>query len=120
MTRQEFTNTRDLTFSKWIRANLPNSSTGYLVTDLDFVIFNYVSKNLLLMEVKTRGSKLKYWQSELFNLLDKCLKEGIKAPYNYLGFHLISFENANFKDGKVYLDNKESSEAEIENILSLV
>lgn len=41
MTRKEFSGTRELLFSDWVRTKLPDSSTGFLVTDLDFIIFNY-------------------------------------------------------------------------------
>jgi len=44
MTRKEFSNIRDLTFSQWIRNNLPDSSCGYMVSDLDFILQNYKTK----------------------------------------------------------------------------
>ena len=44
MTRQENTGIRDLTFSGWVRENLPNSATGFMVTDIDFYMYNYKTK----------------------------------------------------------------------------
>ena len=70
MTRPEFSGIRDLTFSGWIRKNLPDSSTGTLVSDLDFIIYNYKTKNILLLEIKTHNANLKKWQQDIFNLLD--------------------------------------------------
>ena len=43
MTKPEITGKRDLTFSRWIRNNLPDSQDGFLVTDLDFLLCNYIA-----------------------------------------------------------------------------
>ena len=44
MTRKEVTNFRCLDFSKWVRENLPDSSTGFSASDLDFVLWNWKTK----------------------------------------------------------------------------
>lgn len=118
MTRQEFSHNRDLTFSGWIRQNLPDSSTGFMVSDLDFIIQNYKTKKIMLLEIKTRNTDLKYWQSNLFNNLDKWIKRGIDNDWRYLGFHIIKFENTCFNDGQVYFDGELKSEKELVNLLS--
>ena len=38
MTAKERTGMRDVKFSKWIREKLPDSNTGYSVSDLDFYV----------------------------------------------------------------------------------
>ena len=119
MTRQEVTYSRDLGFSQWIRANLPDSKTGFMVTDLDFVVFNYKTKKLMFLEIKTRNSRPKEWQHQIFKNLHRWIKNGIDDDWTYLGYHLIQFENTNFKDGKVFFDYLVTSEAELIKTLSL-
>ena len=113
MTRKEYTHTRDLTFSGWIRENLPDSSTGLLVTDLDFIVYNWKKKKILLLEIKTRNTPLKNWQQRLFDKLSKWIAKGIDDDWTYLGFHTLKFEKTFFNDGKCYLDNKLISEKDL-------
>jgi hypothetical protein len=124
MTRQELTNTRDLQLSGWIREQLPDSSTGFLVSDLDFILWNYKTRNLMLLEVKTRGSMPRKWQSMLFDMIDKMVQYATNnSPQfiniTYHGFHVLSFTNTFFNDGKVFYDGKELSEYDIIKILSM-
>ena len=119
MTRQEITNTRDLTFSRWIRNNLPDSSTGLIVSDLDFILCNYKNKKLMLLEIKTRNAELKTWQSILFSNIDRWIKKGIDADWEYKGFHCLKFENTFFNDGRAFLDGHETTEEELIYLLSI-
>jgi len=118
MTRSEVTGIRDLTFSGWVKKNLPDSSTGFMVSDLDFIMYNYKTKDMMLIEIKTRKAKMKTWQRKLFELIDDALKKGLAEDYLYHGFHCIRFENTGFEDGRVIFDNKLSNEQEIKDILS--
>ncbi|MCH8862636.1 MAG: hypothetical protein IID51_09005 [Proteobacteria bacterium] len=77
MTKQEVTGIRELKFSQWIRDNLPDSSTGFICSDLDFIIENYKTKKIMLLEIKTRNRELKTWQRILFNNLDRWISNGI-------------------------------------------
>lgn len=120
MTREEVTGTRDLTLSSWIRRNLPDSSTGYLVTDIDFLLHNFRTKKMMLLEIKTFHAPLKKWQENVFRALDFYIKTGVEAADNgwqYLGWHLIMFEEKDFSK-KVFFDDKEITEEELKNILS--
>ena len=106
MTRPEITGKRDLTFSQWIRDNLPDSSFGFMVTDLDFILYNYNTKKVMLLEIKTRNTNIRVWQRSIFDNFSKWIKRGIDDDWIYLGFHIIKFQNTFFNDGKCYLDNK--------------
>lgn len=119
MTKLEVTGKRDLTFSSWIRSSLPDSSTGFLVTDLDFIVFNYKTRKILLLEVKTRSANIKFWQKSIFELLDRWLVAGIDKEWHYYGFHTLIFENTSFKDGRCYLDGEEITESFLISFLSL-
>lgn len=118
MTRQEQTHKRDLTFSSWVRKNLPDSSLGYMVSDLDFILYNYKTKKAALVETKTHGSNIKKWQLNLFNNLIKWITKGIDKDWTFLGGFVIVFENTGFQDGRVALNGKLSSEEEIKKLFS--
>lgn len=122
MTRQEQTGVRDLTFSGWIRKNLPDSSTGFLASDLDFILWNHKTRKLMLLEVKTHEAKMKFWQASLFGVLDSLIEYGVKEltpPIEYKGFYCIRYENTDFSDGRCLFDNKLVNEEELIEILSM-
>lgn len=117
MTRKELTGIRDLTFSQWIRSNLPCSSTGFMVTDLDFILSNYKTKKIMLIEVKTRNADIKTWQKHIFTNLHKWIHNGISKDWTYLGFHLIQFENQDMASN-CFFDREPVSLKELKNKLS--
>ena len=119
MTRKEVTGIRDLTFSGWIREKLPDSKTGFSVSDLDFILWNWRTKKVMMLEIKTRNSKPRTGQKIMWQNINKWIDNGIDNDWNYLGFHLIQFENTNFDDGKCFLNYKEIKEQELINFLSL-
>lgn len=119
MTRKEFTGTRDLTFSGWVREKLPDSSTGFMASDLDFILWNYKTRRIMLLEIKTRLSKPREWQRIMWSNMNKWIQKGIDDDWTYLGFHLVTFENSDFSDGKCFYDYKEITEDELIKTLSL-
>jgi hypothetical protein len=119
MTRKEITFQRPLDFSQWIRTKLPDSSTGYSASDLDFVLWNWKTNKVMLIEVKTRMAKPRTGQKMMWSLIDKWIRKGIESDWKYLGFHLVQFENTIFEDGKCLLDNKEISEQDLITFLSM-
>lgn len=94
MTKLEITKIRNTFFSSWIREYLPDSSTGFMVTDVDFLLRNYKTKKVMLLEIKEKGAEIQTWQKETFNDLHKWLASGIRVTnrinhnnWQYLGFH---------------------------------
>lgn len=77
--------------------------------DLDFLIYNYKTRRIMFVEVKTRNAEMKTWQRMIFKQLDKWIKKGIDEDWTYLGYHLIQFENTCFEDGKAYYDHIEKT-----------
>jgi hypothetical protein len=118
MTRKEYTGTRDLTFSGWIRNNLPDSDTGFSASDLDFILWNWKTKKVMLLEIKTRMSNPRVGQKMMWKNINRWMFKGIDDDWLYLGFHLIQFENTSFEDGKCYLDYIEISETDLISYLS--
>ena len=120
-TRKEFTGVRDLTFSQWVRDKLPDSSTGFSASDLDFILWNWKTKKFMMLEIKTRNSYPRKGQYMMWKSINKWIKKGIENSednWQYYGFHLIQFEKTNFSDGKCLLDNKEINEDELIEFLS--
>lgn len=120
MTRQEITGIRNLDFSGWVRKYLPDSATGFLVSDLDFVFLDWQKKKLMLLEVKTRNADLKPWQQNLFAHLTRWIGNGIDSGWKFLGFHVLKFENTFFDDGKVWFDGKETDECNLIEDINLM
>jgi len=124
MTRQENSGSRDLIFSGWLRKSgkVKSSEDGLSVTDLDFCLHSWKSKprKLMLIEMKQHGAKIRFPQRQIYVALNKALKIGLKQiGYDFLGIHVITFENRFFNDGKCFLDNKEITEDELGKFLSL-
>lgn len=120
MTRKEITGIRSLQFSQWVRDNLPDSSFGFLVTDLDFILYNYNTKRVMLLEIKTKNTNLKEWQKIIFNNLSRWIKNGINDNWDFLGFNVVKFQNTFFDDGECYLNNQKITENELKIFLSKI
>ena len=76
MIQPELTGTRDLKLSQWVRDSLPDTDTGFIVSDIDFYIYNWKTKTHALVEQKTRGANLKPWQRRMYGNLNKWISEG--------------------------------------------
>jgi hypothetical protein len=117
VTRAEITHKRDLTFNDWIRKTLPDSKTGFWVSDIDFVFFNGKKRTLMLLEVKQYGSSLRPFQNKLFTFLDGIIKKGIPENFKYFGFCVLQFEGTCWHDGKAFFNGKEITEQEFVNFI---
>lgn len=121
MTRPEFSGERSLAFSQWVRKNLPHSRTGFCVTNQDWLLYNYKTQRLMLLEEKTRNGRLSTWFANLIEyvinpaLAEYCPKVGIE----YRGYHLLVFENSSPTDGRIWLDGHGVDEEWLRNYLSL-
>ena len=116
------TDLTDHFFGDWIRNNLPHPNTGLNVSDIDYILYNYKSKKLMLLEIKCQGQPLRTFQKYLFTMLNEMIRDSLPRlypKYRYLGFNVISFENDRFNNGKVYFNNKEISESELIEKLSI-
>ena len=119
MTRQELTGVRSLDFSGWVREKLPDSSTGYSASDLDFILWNWKTKKIMFLEIKTRMSYPRKGQKTMWSNINKWLSVGIDKDWTYLGFNLIQFEKTNFEDGRCFLNGNEINEKELIIFLNL-
>jgi hypothetical protein len=110
MTKKELTYKRDLYFNDWVRKNLPDSSTGFWVTDVDFVFISFKSRKFMLVETKKNSRYPTNAQSEIISFMDTVLRRGTPPEWEYLGYHVLVFEKTGWENGKVWLDGKEITE----------
>lgn len=110
---------KTLFFNDWVRSNLPDSNTGYYVTDIDFVFVNSKTGKIMLIEVKTHSKVVSVWQKNIFKIISNAVKLCVPKRWRYLEYNLIQFENSNFTDGKVYLNHKEITETQLKDFLSM-
>lgn len=112
MTRPEHLNSRDLSFSRWVRQNLPDSSTGFSATDLDFIFWNWSPgrERMMIVEVKTRGASLSTGQKLHMRRMDEWMRAGVAtdSDWHYIGMFVITFEGTDFTDGRVWIQNIQS------------
>lgn len=50
----EFISKYEQFFSNWLFTNLPSSSEGTIISNIDFVICDYKTKKFFLLELKTK------------------------------------------------------------------
>ena len=107
-TREEKYGERSLIFSAWIRENLPDSSTGFCVTNQDWIFYNWRKKRLILAEEKTNLGYVADWFKQLISdvidpaLSEYCPKHGI----DYRGYYIIKFDNEGPEDSDIILLEK--------------
>ena len=119
MTRKENSGVRDLTFNNWIREKLPDSATGFMVSDIDFFMYNWKTKRCMFIESKSHNSTMREWQIRMYSMLTSWVKKGIDGEWTFYGYHVVTFENTSFNNGKVSLDGKEVTENELTDFLSM-
>tara|TARA_B110000858_G_scaffold149268_1_gene169747 strand:- start:221 stop:586 length:366 start_codon:yes stop_codon:yes gene_type:complete len=119
MTKQEKHGIRDIKFSQWIRKSLPDSSTGFSVSDIDFMLWNWKTKRFALLEIKCRNVEIGKGQKIMLQNIHRWIKNGLDNGWKYHGYHLVTFEGDTFENGKVYLNKKETTEKDLIDFLSL-
>lgn len=81
--------TKSLKLNDWIRKNCKPSSEGLLVTDVDFIFFDYKKNKYMMLEAKTYDAKMKLWQKQVYKKIDKSLRN----DPDYVGFYLITLSH---------------------------
>lgn len=122
MTRKKYCSKDHEIFSQWIRDECPDSSTGYQVSDLDFLLWNDRTRTLMLLEVKINNKSMPEWQEKLFRRLDSLFyRVANEAGINYKGLHYVTFTGADcdFRTGECYFDNERVTEDRLREILSI-
>jgi len=119
-------------FFDWTSSNLPSNAEFY-ISDIDSGVFAFRNRcnTFMLVEIKCFQSEVKTHQRNTFSILHKLIKAGIEATNGkikiedknfdvcYLGFHLLQFEKTDPTNGKIFLNNKQITESQLINFLSL-
>jgi len=97
-------------FGIWLRNQKElDSSLGFTATNIDYVWRNYKTGEWMLIEEKRYKGEPKFYQTEIFKMLDNILKINNK----YKGFHVIVFENTSPDDGWIKIDNNIKTKNEL-------
>lgn len=101
-------------FSQWLYEQMVPVFDGNTdVQDIDFVIFNYLTGDLMTIEAKERNGRSLDAQKDTQNVLRQLLMLGSEGTVNtkrgvravkYHGHHLVQFENSTPDNGRVRLD----------------
>lgn len=112
-------------FSEWIRDNGPSSldsRDAVDIEDIDFVLFSYLTGEIMTLEVKERGALPRMAQKDTQNVLRQLLQLSSPATVqtirgvrkiNYRGHHLIQLQNTTPDNGWVKLDGRKVSRNEL-------
>jgi len=117
----EKTKKRSKVFSKWIRRNCPAANTGFCVSDLDWILWDYRQRKLMLLEEKTKMGEVSTWFMRfLMEVLHPALTQFcMENDITYYGIHLVQFVNDGPRDNEIILDGRYISEEELINFLSM-
>jgi len=116
----------DTRFSDWIREKCPPSYTGWTCSDVDFIVHQFNTKQVMLLEVKRwrdgpSEGKIPRGQAGILRMVHNCLEFGIQnlyKDYTYHGAHIIQFDREFFDDGRCFWDGHEVSEQQLLAILT--
>ena len=113
MTKKRFDN-NSTEFGLWLREQTEiDSKLGFVTTNIDFFWKNWKTKKFMLIEEKRHMSEMATFQRYIYKQLD----DAFSSDPNYCGFHLLQFENTSPEDGKIFLDNKEITKADLLHFL---
>lgn len=102
MTKPRF-DSHSTEFGLWLREQPEiDSSLGYITTNLDYVWFDFRTKQVMIIEEKRYGSDTSRSQRQVFELLNAAMK----TYEGYRGIHLLRFENTSPEDGQMRLNGK--------------
>lgn len=97
------------------------------IEDIDFVIFNYITGDIMTLEAKERygrvGDAQKDTHSTLYQLIMLSsnatvqTKRGVR-PIKYHGHHLIQFQNTTPEDGRIKLNGKHVTKEQLRTFLN--
>lgn len=116
-------------FGLWLRKYGPDSrKQGLDIENLDYVVYNYLTGDLMVLEEKRHGSNLTHAQQDTFNILSQIIANGVTKPVktkrgirliNYHGFHVVKFENTSPDDGWTEINGNRVSRDEVVQFLDL-
>jgi hypothetical protein len=104
-----------------IKRRIPElrSKNGYRVCDIDNIFFNDQLRTAQLIEIKCFCGEPTQSQLEILRRLDKAVRLWSKQEeFEFLGTHIVQFENVSEFSGRVWVNGTEVSGKEMHEILS--
>ena len=88
----------------WIRLSCKEPQEGLLVTDIDFLFYDFKLKRMKILEVKTFNKKIKDWQAKLYKTLDFALMNMTELDniggFEYEGFFVLTLDTTSPETAK--------------------
>jgi hypothetical protein len=102
----EFISKYEQFFSNRLFSNLPKSSEGVIISNIDFVVCDYKMKKFILIELKTKWNQMQQRQKNLYNMIHKRLMRTNEWVDNrtFVWTYCICFEWTNFEDWWVTIE----------------
>jgi hypothetical protein len=101
-------------FGLWLRDQKEiDSKLGYIATNIDYIWMNYKTGEWMIIEEKRYRKDLQGWQRKIFRMIHKVAKHDPK----YRGIYLIQFENTCPDDGKLWINKKPATKADLIKLL---
>jgi len=101
-------------FGLWLRKQPElDSYKGYNTSNVDFMWMNERLLQWLFLEEKRWLAKIPPAQRRIFEKLDQSI-----SCSDYLGFHVIIFENTDTDDGRMILDGREIERKDLIDFLT--
>jgi hypothetical protein len=90
--------------SQWIRQLYPvGQQQAHTVQDVDWLIRNYKTRRMLIIETKCNMGSLTGGQWDTYKTLDQALRHGLPAiGWQWLGCWVLTYEGATFPTDTVY------------------
>lgn len=98
-------------FSRWLREELPDKK--FLVSNIDFVLEDWQTKTLMLLEMKTYKKTIRPAQRILYENLCRWIRKGMEPQWKLIGWFTITFEKSCFDDGKCWINDVEVTEDQL-------
>ena len=117
MSRERNDTSTNTPFSNYLY-NFNGSEKSHMTFhNVDYIIYNFKKKKIMLIEEKRFNSELRNAQIEIFKIINCFLSTGNFKDYEYCGFHQLIFENTLPSDGKMIWDNIPIDEEKLIQIL---
>lgn len=74
---------KSLKLNNWIRTTCKPSHEGLLITDIDFVVSDFIKNKIMIIEAKTYSQGISFWQKKIYTTIHNSLKsvEGYQGAY---------------------------------------